>query len=459
MSTHLTPLDATFLELEQADPGAHMHIGGVLVFDALPIGGPPLLEELLVLLDERLDALPRYRQRLSSRTTGGLRWPAWVDDDRFDLLAHVRRASLPAPGREQELLDWAADFYAHRLDRDRPLWEMVLLEGLEDGRWALATKTHHCLVDGVGSVDVATVLLDAAPDPAGTVWSPPPAPAEPSRIGQLATLPLKAVRAGLGAATHPARALEHARGVAELLARNEVVAAPRSSLNVPIGKERRLVALDVPLSDVTAVRAAHGGTVNDIVLTMVTGGLRRLLLDRGERPPGRGLRAMVPVNVRAAAEHMGLGNHISSLFVDLPVAAPDAPARLRMVRQRSAELKAHDQARAGLDLVELAGLAPPVAHAALARALFATRLFNVTVTNVPGPQMPLFALGARLRRVIPLVPLAADHAVAVAVFSYDGTLTFCVHADRDAMVDVELITDGLRSELEELRAAAGAASP
>lgn len=448
--THLTALDATFLELEDADPGAHMHIGGVLVFAPGPDGRPPLVEELRVVIDERLDALPRYRERLSSRTTGGLRWPAWIADDRFDLHAHIRRAALPVPGGEQELLEWAADFYAHRLDRDRPLWEMVLVEGLEGGAWALATKTHHCLVDGVGSVDVATVLLDAEPHPPPGSWSAPEPPAEPAPVAQLAALPLKAARAGLGAATHPGRTLEHARGVAELLARNELVAAPRTSLNVPIGKERRLVAVDVALADVTTVRRALGGTVNDVVLTLVAGGLRRLLVDRGERMPERGLRAMVPVNVRAAAEHLGLGNHISSLFVGLPVAAPDAVARHREVCEHSAQLKGAGQARAGHDLVELAALAPPVAHAALARALFATRLFNVTVTNVPGPQIPLFALGARLRRVVPLVPLAADHALAVAAFSYDGTLTFCVHADRASMVDVELVAEGIGEELEEL---------
>ena len=465
----LSPLDATFLELEDADLTAHMHIGAVLVFDPLPGGGTPTLTRVRRHLDRRLEALPRYRQRLSRRTTGGMRWPEWEPDNRFDIAAHVTRAALPSPGAERELLAWAADFWSHRLDRARPLWRTVLLEGLAGGRWALVTKTHHCLVDGVGSIDAGTVLLDADPKPGP--WRPPArlpvaqAPRSPNALRRLAGVPMAAAEATAGAVRHPRRAaeaLDAARALVELLIRDELVAAPRTSVNVPLSEHRRLAVTEVGLEDIKSIKRALGGTVNDVVLSLVTAGLRELLLERGEVPPPAGMRAMVPVNVRAAAEHLELGNRITSLFVHLPVAAAEPSARYRRVRAQTMKLKASHQAAGGKLLVDLAGLAPPAMHSVVAQSLFATRLFNVTVTNVPGAPATLYAFGAPLRRVIPLVPLAAEHAIAVAALSYDGTVFFCVHADRDAAPDADLVVAGIEAELDALgmvaeRAAAVAA--
>ncbi len=463
MSDRLTALDATFLELEEADDSAHMHIGAAMVFDALPGGGVPTVEEVREHLDERIDALPRYRQRLSSRRTGGLRWPEWVADERFDIAAHVRHATLPEPGGEADLHEWAADNWSHRLDRARPLWDIVLLDGLEGGRWALVTRTHHCLVDGIGSVDIVHLLLDAAPDAA---------PGRPEHAEELdpalvrapawLAAPVHAVetaatvaRRGAELALHPLEALRSAEAAVELLVRDELVGSPRTSLNQPISSMRRFTAVTTALEDVRESAHALGGTVNDAVLCAVSGGLRELLLGRGESPP-HGLRAMVPMNLREASQHDAKGNRITSLFLGLPVDEPDALARFAVAHRASQRLKHGNQPLGASTVVSLAGLAPPVLHVALARSLFATRLFNVTVTNVPGPPAPLYAFGARMRTVLPLVPLAADHAVGVAIVSYAGTLNFGLVADRDDVPDLDVLAEGIKSSLAELRARSSA---
>jgi diacylglycerol O-acyltransferase len=438
MSEALSPLDATFLELEDADRSAHMHIGGVLVFD----GPAPGLDELRARLEQRLAALPRYRQRLTSRTARGLRRPAWEDDPDFDVATHITHAALPAPGGERELLEWAGDFYSHRLDRACPLWRSVLLEGLEGGGWALATKTHHCLVDGVGARDAATVMLDASPAPA--TWSAPE-PQPPAQDGLLHEL------AGLAAL--PARVgLDGVRGLADLALHDELAAAPRSSLNVPLGEHRRLGVVHLDLPRVHAIGDALGGTVNDVALALVTAGLRRLLLARDEIPPPAGLRAMVPVNLRVAGNGAELGNRVSSLFVTLPVDEPDPAERLYRIHTETRRRKAGHQSAGGRALSELSALVPPALHALVARPVFATRLFNVTVTNVPGPPRTLYALGRELRSIIPLVPLAAEHAVGVAIVSYAAELCVAVNADRDAVRDLDELIAGIEADAAALDA-------
>jgi diacylglycerol O-acyltransferase / wax synthase len=451
----LTALDATFLELEDADRSAHMHIGALLVFD----GPPPTLEAVRAQLLERLEGLPRYRQRLSARSAGGLRRPVWKDDPDFDVATHVSRAALPEPGGEAELLEWAGDFYSHRLDRARALWRTVLLEGLAGGRWALATKTHHCLVDGVGAADAATVMLDASPSPGP--WQAPPAPPGTPAHGvlyDLTALPGRAARSGLDLAAHPARAaavLDGARGLVELALRDELAGAPRTSLNVPLGEHRRLAVGHVELARVKAVGHALGGTVNDVVLALVTAGLRRLLLERGEEPPA-GVRAMVPVSLRDDTDAVTLGNRVSSLFVTLPVDHSDPAERYRLVLEEAERRKSGRQAVGSRALLDLSALAPPALHAAVARPALATRLFNLTVTNVPGPPRRLYGLGRPLRTIIPLVPLAAEHAVGVAVVSYAGDLCLCVNADRDVVRDAAELIAGAEAELEALEALAAA---
>src|SRR5438270_6268526 len=443
MSEHVSPLDATFLELEQADESAHMHIGGVLVFDP----PSPSAQELSDRLEARLRTLPRYRQRLSSTHTGGLSWPSWEEEPDFDIARHVHRAALPSPGGEAELMEWVADYWSHRLDRRHPRWDVVILEGLADGRWALATKTHHCMVDGVGSMDVGDVLLDTEPD------APPPAPRPPRPRRQESTLSsaVNAMRGAADAAVHPRAALARSRALASLILHDEVVPAPKSSLNQPIGEARRFAVVRVPLADLKAIKRVLGGTVNDVALAAISGGLRRMLEQRGDDLRAPGLRAMVPVNLRQAGERLALGNRITSLFVHLPVHEPDAAARYAAAVHEAETLKSGSQAVGGATLISLAGLAPPVIHSLLAQSLYATRLFNLTVTNVPGPQRTLYAGGSRLREIFGLVPLAAHHSVGVAILSYDGGVTFGIVGDRDTVPDLDVLAAGIESSIDELR--------
>jgi WS/DGAT/MGAT family acyltransferase len=459
MSEQLTALDATFLELEEADDSAHMHIGGLMVFEAGDEGAPRL-GAVRSTLQERLDALPRYRCRLSAGYTGGLSWPAWERDDDFEIENHVHRAALPPPGGERELLEWLGDYWSQRLDRGRPLWEIVLLEGLENGRWALATKTHHCMVDGVGSVDAAPLLLDSERHP-----GPPARPLEPGpergheRDGLLRALPAALAgpaRAAADVARHPRQALERSAALADVLLRDEVVPAPKTSINIPIGTRRRFDVVRADLDELKEVKQELGGSVNDVVLAATAGGLRRLLLSRDEKLPSRGLRAMVPVNVRAASEQLELGNKITSLFVHLPVAEPEPLRRYRLTMGEAEDLKHGSQAIGGATLISLAGAAPPILHSFLARSLFASRLFNVTITNVPGPQQLLYAHGCRMEEILPLVPLAADHAVGVAVISYAGKVFFGLNGDDRAAADLHVLRGGIEDSLAELRTLAGA---
>ena len=447
-AVRLSPLDASFLEIEESDDASHMHVGWAMVFDPAP-GGTPGLAAIRRLAAERLATIPRFTQRLSSPRTGGLSWPTWEDDPLFDLGTHVHHARLPTPGGEAELLDWLGDFYSHRLDRMHPLWELTLVDGLRGRRWALAFKAHHCLIDGASGSVVTLLMLDSD---AGGTPALPERPADlPSAEGG-ALLPGIA-RAGIGLLRHPRRLgemLERSRALADL-ARSELVAAPQTSLNGPIGATRRLAEVPARLDDLKAIKRSLGGTVNDVALATAAGGLRELMLSRGEPPPVRGVRAMVPVSVRNAGELLSLGNRVSSLFVDLPVAEPDPLARYRRTVAAAESLKGGRQSAGTETLLELAGAAPPVLHAAVARLTFAPRIFNITITNVPGSPVPLYALGSRMRRIIPLVPIFALHSIGIAVVSYNGTITFGLNADRGTVPDLDVLAGGMESSLGELR--------
>jgi diacylglycerol O-acyltransferase len=474
----LTALDATFLELEEADQSAHMHIGGVMLLEPQPGGGAPPIDRIREDVIDRLPDLPRYTQRLSTPHTGGLHWPSWEQDRRFSVERHVRVAGLPAPGGVDELLEWAAEYYSQRLDRSKPLWEMTILE-LADGRWAIVTKTHHCMIDGVGSVDMATTLLDTEPERRtprnvssngasldGRRDSPAEIPIRSWRrtiarpylaLGhaaiQTARAGLHAAESAVGVATHPSRAREAARrskALADLIVRDELIAAPDCSLNQPIGAGRQLAVITARLDELKAIKNALGGTLNDVVLAATAGGLRRLLAERGEVIPEPGLRAMVPMNVRTAGERLAMGNRISSLFVHLPVGAEDPAERYRLQVEEAETLKAGTQHEGSTVLLNLGNHMPPVLHSFVARSLFATRLFNVTVTNVPGPQAPLYYFGSKVEEIWPLVPIAASHAIGLAVFSYDGKLFFCINADRDTVPDLDVLNTGIAESLSEL---------
>jgi WS/DGAT/MGAT family acyltransferase len=458
VTDHLTPLDSTFLELEEGDQASHMHIGWAMVFDPLPDGGTPGVDQVRELLESRLSLLPRFRRRLSEQRTGGLGWPSWIDDEAFDIATHVRHAALPPPGTSEELLDWLGDFYSHRLDRAHPLWEMTLLDGLAEGRWAIAVKVHHCLVDGMSGASVTTLILDAEADPepgsSGLLGAFEAPPDNEHGVRWPISVVSDGARAGLDLALHPRKLsgmLSRSRGLAELLVRDELRGAPHSSLNVEIGAGRRLAEVAVPLDELKEVNRALGGTVNDVVLAASAGGIRRLLESRGEEPDPRGLRAMVPVSVRRTSEKVALGNRVSSLFVDLPVAEADPLERYRTTIEAAESLKRGAQAAGSEALVDLAGYAPPVVHAAVAQLSFTPRLFNVTITNVPGPQVTLYALGSRLRRIVPLVPIFAYHALGIAVASYDGEVVFGLAADRSTVPDLDVLAEGIRESLEALR--------
>jgi WS/DGAT/MGAT family acyltransferase len=455
MTEQLSILDTMFLELEEVDAAAHMHIGAALVFEPLPGGGTPDLDELRDHMRARVGILPRFGQRLSSTKAGPMSWLTWEPDPAFDLDAHVHHATLPAPGGEAELNGWLGDYWSHRLDRHRPLWEMTLLDGLEDGRWALATKTHHCLVDGIGSLDIGHLLLDAAPEAPPLPPQPLPAPDdEPHGGGHFWLTPglvVRGARAGLSAARHPRASLERVRAAAELVVREEVVGAPSTSLNAQLSGTRSFAVVRLDLDDVKAVKESLGGTVNDVVLAVCAGALRHLLLSRGEEPPARGLRAQVPVNIRTADREHALGNELTSLFVELPVAERDALARHRAVMARAAQLKEGSQRAGGKTIVDLADMGPPLFGEMLARSMFGgSRMFNVTITNVPGPQQRLYAFGAPLVEVLPLVPIFAGHTLGIAVVSYAGGMVFGLNADRLNAPDVGVLAEGIERSFAEL---------
>ena len=458
MEDHLTPLDAAFLELEEADPSAHMHIGWAMVFDPIPGGGRPSLERLREQTRERLAALPRFGRRLSSPRVGTLTLPTWVPQPDFDPGEQIRRATLPAPGGEAELMDWLGDFFSHRLDRSRPLWETTLLEGLTGGRWALATKAHHCLIDGVSGAEVVAMLLDPEPEPraeAATIAETVAALAERDGGGAGVLKKLRSAAAGgVDAALHPHRAisaLAQSRAMAETLVRDELLGAPRTSLNGPIGARRRLAVVDVPLEDLKRVKSELGGTVNDVILAAAAGGLRSLFAHRDELGSVDHVRAMVPVSLRRAGESLALGNRVSSLFVDLALAEPDALLRYRKIAAAAEGLKSGNAVAGTNALISLAGLTPPVIQGIVARLAFTPRLFNVTITNVPASPVTLYALGAPMLRVVPLVPIFSGHAVGIAVVSYDGCVSFGLNADRDSVPDIEFMRQGIESAVAEMR--------
>jgi diacylglycerol O-acyltransferase len=449
----LSALDATFLELEQQEDGATMHIGGAL------------LDALHKLLHERLGWLPRFRMRLSEERVHGLQRPAWVVDPAFDVRGHVRRAALPTPGGDVQVDDWLGDFWSHRLDRARPLWEMTLVDGLEGGRWMLATKTHHAMVDGVGSVDIGHVLLDAEPHPASREV---PEDAEPddgedrrSRLPGWLPAALSAAHDVLdttvGTALHPRRLVKAGQATAamgEVLWKDEVLGARPSTMNVPIGSTRRFVSVPFELSEVKRIKQCLGGTVNDVVLATCAGALRTLLEHRGEEL-GLPLRAMVPVNLRGE-DHASLGNKVSSLFVELPIGESDRRRRYEATRAAAGALKSGSAALGASTIINVSGALPPAVHGSIAEMLYSTRLCNLTITNVPGPQVRLYALGSKLRRIVPLVPLFKNHAIGLAIVSYDGELVFGVNVDRAANPDVDVLERGLRDEFTALQALARA---
>ena len=455
----LSAVDASFLAQERAN--SHMHVGAVLLFE----GPAPAYEDFLNHTRSRLHLVPRYRHKLAFPPVETGR-PIWIDDPSFNLSYHVRHTALPAPGSDEQLRALAARIHSQRLDRAKPLWETWLVQGLEGGRFALISKSHHALVDGIAGVDLMTVLFDATPVPQqapyeGEPWSAAPEPSALQLAARgvkgLARLPFELAGNALSAATHPAEALERLKegleGVGEV-AWAGLNPAPSTPLNVPIGPHRRLSFVRNDLGDFKTIKHALGGTVNDVVLTVVAGGLRRWLRSRGVRTEGLELRALVPVSVRGKDQHGDLGNRIVVMRGPLPVYVEDPVARLRVVRQAMDGLKDSKQAVGAEVITGLEALAPPTILAQASRLQFSTRLFNLLVTNVPGPQFPLYVLGRELQDLFPVAFLPENQSLAVAVMSYHGRMDFGLLGDYDAMPDIEELGDALRESLAELLAAA-----
>ena len=464
----LSSLDAAFLEMES--PTRHMHVGGLFIFDP-PAGGEHFsFPRFLELVRSRLQHIPRYRQKVIQPGLA-LAGATWVDDQDFDLSFHVRHAALPTPGTTAQLTEYATRILSRQLDRDKPLWELYVIEGLEHGRVALLGKTHHAMIDGLAGIDIATVMLDLAPDasdelPEPEPWAPRPVPSEltlatraardlvasPAQVvesvGRLARTPKTAAR----------KVLDVGRGVGRVTRSNLLRPAPRSPLNQAPGRHRRFAIQRVPLEDVKAIKEAFHTTVNDVILAMVADATGRYLRSRGHRTDGMWLRAMVPVSTRQASEAHVLGNRVVAVFVDLPMFEMDPIHRLRVCHEAMSDVKSSHAAVGAGFLLGLGEFAPPTLHAMAARVAVNARLFNFLVTNVPGPQLPIYCLGSRLLGAFPFTPLAASHSYSVGVTSMDGWINVGITADYDALPDVDEVPSMLLDALSELVASAAAVS-
>ncbi len=454
MADRLSPLDASFLFMEEST--TPMHVGGLMTFDDTPDFDP---DRFVAQIGERLAGVPRYRQKIREVPVH-LGLPVWVDDPGFELDYHVRRSALPAPGTDAQLRELVGRLMSRQLDRARPLWEIYLVEGLSDDRFAIVTKIHHAMVDGLSSIDVGTVLLDVTPTPRESPaddWRPAPEPSGLELAADAVQEQLLRPQLMFGTAQRAlldVRSVVRTGGAMLAAAQSASRPAPANPLNAPIGKQRRYGTSAGALDAYKAIRKAHGGTVNDVVLAVVTGALRRWMTTRGE--PVRAtttVRAMVPVSVRARSTGGKLGNQISAYFVDLPIGEPDPVARLKAVTAAMAGHKSSGQAIGASALVGLVGLATPTLHSMSARltSSMSSRVFNVVVTNVPGPQFPLYAMGARMRDMYPVVPLAKGQAVSIGITSYDGGIFYGLNADRDAMGDVDVLADAIGASLDELK--------
>jgi len=448
----MSPIDSSFLHLE--NDVTPMHIGGVSLFE----GPPPAFEDLKRMVAGKLDLVPRYRQKVRFVPLGAGS-PAWIDDPHFSLDYHVRHTAIPKPGGEAQLRQMASRIFSQHLDRNKPLWELWSVEGLDDGRWALLSKVHHCMVDGVAATDLMSVMFsDTSAGKTPRQWSAPP---EPSDIEVLTrTLARRLSPAGQlqslqRALTAPGETL---RSVAEF-ARAAAAAGPRlrpissSSLTGPIGPHRRWSWAQIRLTDVKTVRAALGGTVNDVVLTVITNGFRKLLESRGEQvAPQAVIRTMVPVSVRRKGEKGVYNNRVSAVFAGLPVGLEDPRERLAQIRSEMDGIKQSKQAVAGDVLSSLSGFAPPLLLALGSRLVTSSPRLNMhtATTNVPGPQEPVQTLGRRMLESYPFVPVVGSIRIVVAIFSYDGGLFFGVTGDYDGAPDIDVLTDGIANGMSDL---------
>ena len=447
----MSPMDASFLHIE--GPMNPMHIGGVSIFE----GPAPAFERLEEMVEGKLGLVPRYRQRVRFIPLG-LGRPVWVDDPHFNLSYHLRHSALPPPGGDEQLRRTAARIFAQRLDRGKPLWEIWMLEGLRENRWALLSKVHHCMVDGVSATDLMSIMFGGDAPATDRAWEPEPEPGGAELVLRTLTHrtfdPSEQLRTVRAAVRAPREALDQARDLLRGMVSGARVLRPLggSSLVGPVGPHRTWTWAHVRLSDVKAVRSALGGTVNDVVLAIVSGGLRDLLEARGERVDDRTVRALVPVSVRRPGERGVYNNRVSAMFAELPVGIADPAARLDSLRAQMDGLKQSKQAVAGDVLTSLSGFAPPMLLALGARLAARSPSLGLQtgVTNVPGPQQPLHTLGRRLLESYPYVPVIGKVRISIAIFSYDGGLYFGVTGDYDSSSDIDILTTGVERSIAEL---------
>jgi WS/DGAT/MGAT family acyltransferase len=458
----LGPQDASFLYLET--PSVHQHVGGLAILDpSTRPDGTLRIENVIEVIGSRLHLAPRFRQKVVFPPLATAR-PVWVDDADFDINFHMRRAALPSPGGRRELIDYVQRVISRPLDRTKPLWETYLIEGMEGGMTALLTKVHHAMVDGLSAIDLATAVFDFSPVPQILEiqpWTPEP---EPSRADLLRDALLEQLRNPVRTVTDTAQralqapsrvfrqAVSTVQGVTDVLGKGM---APPSPFNRKVGPNRRFAMMEAPVSSFKDVKHALGGTVNDVVLTVVAGALQRLLRYRKEPTRGRTLRAMVPVSVRSNDEKDTLGNRVSSWLVDLPVGPMGAKKRLATISEITKALKDSKQAVGAEFLMNIGMWAPPTIHGMAARLAARGRFINLVVSNVPGPQIPLYIAGARLVASYPIMPVAENMGLSIACTSLAGTMAFGITADWDILPDIEYVAAAMDESLTELLKVAG----
>jgi WS/DGAT/MGAT family acyltransferase len=443
----LTYLDASFLALETRT--THMHVAGVALFEAGPLkrdDGGIDIDRIRAHIASKLQYIPRYRQRLAYVPHN--RAPVWVDDDGFNFDYHVRHTSLPRPGTDEQLKRLAGRIVGQQLDRNKPMWELWVAEGLDQNRFAIIAKIHHCMIDGLSGVDLTTILLNVIPSSEiedAPTWKPRPAPTGTQlAVAEMARTTRKMIdsltsagelvassREALGQTAHKLSAITNS------LKSGWLTPADRTPLNPQIGPNRRFDWTEIAFDRVKAVKSSLGGTVNDVILATVAGAVRHFLeVERGFSTDGVEFRVMAPVSVRSEAQRGTLGNQVAMWLINLPISEPDPVQRLHIIEAETRRLKETDQALGASMIVDLSRGTPIPLLSMASRLVGNTiRPFNMTVTNVPGPQFPMYLLEARMLANFPIVPLWAQHGAGIALFSYDGRLLWGIHADYDALSD------------------------
>jgi diacylglycerol O-acyltransferase len=452
----MTTLDAEFFFVEHEN--VPMHLGSLAVFE----GPAPSYDDVIKLLAAKLPLVPRYRQIVRPMPLQLFR-PVWADDEQFELGYHVRHAAVPSPGSDEQLRNLGARVLAQRLDRARPLWEAWLLEGIKGGRWAILSKVHHAMVDGVGGNDLMTALFDLSADadpPVPVEWEPEPEPDVMRLLADGVSDTVAWSLRQLGSAPGflrpwlrtPGELLDFGRGLTGSARRLAVPSA--QSLNGPIGPHRRWAWTTASLDEVKKIRHDRGGTVNDVLLAAVTRGFRDLLEARGELVDGLVVRTLVPVSVRRKDDAGGtITNRVSAVLANLPVGEPDPLRRLALLRGQMDNLKQTDQAVSAQVITQMLGFASPTLLALGARAAFRLPqpLVQTVTTNVPGPPVPLFVLGRQMVEVYPYVPIGNSMRIGVAIFSYLGRLSFGITGDYNSTPDLDVLTEGIKRGLAELQ--------